>query len=93
MNHAIICQQINRNSIKYSIFDDKTLKNYFSKVGKYRGVYLISMKAFVSKELKKKGYSLTQIGSILGLNHSTVVNLNKREFIQCELDFLDKYYN
>ena len=88
MNHAIISKVLEQDVLLPS---DKTLKNYFKKY-KYRGNYYVSMKSYVSKELRKKGYSLKQIGFILCVDHSTIVNLQKREFVDYEIDFINNHF-
>jgi hypothetical protein len=49
-------------------------RDYFQKVSKYRGEYIVEMRKQYAEILSKKGFKLQEIADFLGLNHHASVH-------------------
>jgi hypothetical protein len=101
MDHGLICQKAieldpnifgkNENEVCYNSVE--LMRAYFRKLHKYRGVYVIAMKAHGCRVLRSKGFKITQIAKIVGIHHSTVLWHLKKYWMYYETDFIDQNFS
>ena len=56
------------------------LQEYFFKIKNYRGIYVVEMRRYISIRLEKEGFSVSEIGRVIGKHHSTVIHILKDNF-------------
>lgn len=56
------------------------LQEYFAKIKNYRGIYIVEMRRYFSIKLEKEGFSISEIGRIIGKHHSSVIHMLKENF-------------
>jgi hypothetical protein len=75
-------------------FNYQNYVSYFKKVGKYRGLYVIIIKAHICKIMRSNGYTVTKIGELLNMNHSSITHLTvRRKKLPFEGDFIKEHFN
>ena len=94
MNHAIICKKVYNHGQMIRDFNYQNYVSYFKKVGKYRGLYVIIIKAHICKIMRSNGYTVTKIGELLNMNHSSITHLTvRRKKLPFEGDFIKEHFN
>lgn len=56
------------------------LQEYFNKIKFYRGIYIVELRRYFTIKLEAQGFSISEIGRIIGKHHSTVIHLLKDTF-------------
>jgi hypothetical protein len=56
------------------------LKEYFHKIKFYRGIYVVELRRYFTVKLVDQGFSISEIGRVLGKHHSTIIHLLKDNF-------------
>jgi hypothetical protein len=56
------------------------LQQYFAKIKSYRGIYMVEMRRYFSVKLEQEGFSISEIGRIIGKHHSSVIHMLKENF-------------
>lgn len=67
------------------------LKDYFFKIKNYRGVYTVELRRYFAVKLDQQGFSISEIGRILGKHHSTIIYLLKQPHIDGVTEEINKY--
>lgn len=56
------------------------LQKYLHKIRNYRGIYVVEIRRHICKRLEKRGFSISEIGRVIGKHHSTVIHMLHHPF-------------
>ncbi len=75
-----------------SVIPTELIKEYYKRLGTYRGVYVIDMKQIIAIKLRKTGMTIKNIGELINVNHTSIVHLLNKRSPSIQSHYCEKYW-